>query len=163
MKKIFIILAVVFVVLIGVLLWWFSDSQVIMRNTRALAESLTIAADESKSTRALKSQDFAALLATDFSGSVQVDHYDGQIRRDEAVSGHQYLALSSESSHATVVDIAITSLEDDRATVTAKFSILVNTKGGGSYSDSADATLRWVKTADEIWKLKSAELGQNSP
>jgi len=163
LKKPLLILTAVFAVLVGVLIWWFSDSQVIKRNTRALATTLTISADDSKATRGLKGQDFAALLDTDFSGSMNVDNYQGEIDRDEAVMGHQYLSFNCQFSQAKVSDIEITQIEGDQATVTAHFVINVTTKGGSSYSDEADGTLIWIRTEEDIWKLQSAELLEKKP
>lgn len=146
--------------MVGVLIWWFSSSQVIKRNTRELAATLTISADDSKATRGLKGQDFAALLAPDFTGSVAVDNYQGDIDRDEAVMGHQYLAFQCQFSQAKVSAIEITGIEDGQATVTAHFQINVTTKGGTSYSDEADGVLIWVRTEEDTWKLQSAELSR---
>ncbi len=64
------------------------------RNTQALADHLTISANDAKSTRAAKSQDFTALLAADFIGTLDIQEYRGDINRDEAASGHQSSKLS---------------------------------------------------------------------
>jgi len=131
---------------------------VVKRNTRTLAKTLTIKTGDSKSTRALKGQDFIALLGSDFSGSIEIDSYSGQISRDDAASGHQYMALSVQSSSITVSDVKITHIEDNTATVTANFRVTVISKGGSSRTDSTAATLIWEKNDDQIWKLNSAEL-----
>ncbi|BDS05540.1 hypothetical protein NT6N_05800 [Oceaniferula spumae] len=149
--------------MVGILLWWFSDSQVIKRNTRNLAATLTIKLDDNKSTRAMKSQDFSALLAPSFRGSVDTDNHQGVITKDEAISGHQFLAFKCQFSQANVSEIEITRIEDNRATVTAQFEISLTTSGGASYSDEADGTLVWMRTKDEIWVLESAKLERKSP
>lgn len=158
MKKPVILLAAVFIALTGVLLWWFSDSQVVKRNTRALAESLTVPADANKSARAIKAQNLAALLAPGFTGTLETDHHTGTVRRDEAITGHHYLTMSSESSHATLTDIEITDLNATSATATADFSIMVTSKDGGSRSETGQAVLTWEKSGDDLWKLASASL-----
>lgn len=163
MKKPLLIVSVIFALIVGFLVWWFSASQVIKRNTRELAETLTISAGDSKATRGFKGQDFAALLDADFVGSVDVENYQGDIGRDDAVSGHQYLGFSCQFTRAEVTEIEIINLEGNQAEVHAHFEMHVTTKGGSSYSDEADATLIWVRSKEDTWLLQSADLVRKTP
>lgn len=155
MKKPLVAAAAAFLVCAGLLLWWFSDSQVLKRNTQALAEHLTISANDAKSTRAAKSQDFVALLAADFGGTLKTNTYTGDITRDEAASGHQYFAQSCESSSVTVTDISINSISGTSATIEATYGASIVMKGGRSYSENAQATMIWKKADGGVWKLQS--------
>ena len=140
MKKTIIAIAAAFLVIIGALMWWFSDSQVVKRNTHSLANTLTIKENDTKSTRALKGQDFATLLESDFSGSIEIKSYSGHISRDDAVSGHQYMALSVKSSHVTVTDINITNIDVETATLTANFTVSVTNNDSSTRNDTTAAT-----------------------
>ena len=158
MKKTVTILLSVFLIIAGILLWWFSDTQVLKRHTEALAKHFIITKTDAKSSRAIKNQNFAELLSKNFSGSLDLDEYTGQITFDEAVTGHQYFALSCESSQASVSDIEITSITDATATIEAVFKVSIIMPGGRTYNESSQASLAWKKTAKKLWKLETITL-----
>ena len=158
MKKPIIAGAVIFAAVTAFLVWWFSDTQVIKRRTSLLAETLTISEPDSNPARALKSQKFAELLAKNFSGNADLARYSGNISRDEAISGHQYLSHSVKSSSLTLSDFKIISLESSTAQVSATFSLSITTKNGETDSETSATSLVWIKNDSGKWQLSSATL-----
>ena len=124
------------------------------RSTQALAEQLTVSSADSKSTRAVKNQKFTALLAPDFVGTLELNHFNEEIDYDEATTGHQYLTQSCESSQTSITDIEIISITDSSASITAVFEMSVSIKGGRTYSEPASASMTWKKTDGNLWKLE---------
>ena len=153
MKKPLVIATVAFALVIGFLVWWFSDAQVIKRKTHALVEAFTIYADDGKASHVSKNQTLAELLDAKFTCTIHLDAYDAEHRRDELISAHLYLGQVCETSQVKVTHMEITSLTDDTATVVGKFSISVREKNGGSHAESSPARLEWGKSGNGQWKL----------
>lgn len=158
MKKPLYISITVFILIIGFLIWWFSDTQVVKRRTEELTHIFTIKADDGKSARVSKNQDLGELLSRTFSCSIELDSYQRDLQRDDLINAHLYLGQICQSSSVQIGEITIISLNDDSATVQADFSISVQEKGGRSHSESAPATLIWKKTEGGSWRLDEVTL-----
>lgn len=154
MKKPLIIAATAFALTIGFLVWWFSDSQVIKRQTGALADAFTMRADDSNATRVSKNQALIELLDSKFVCSIDLESYDSELRKDELLSGHLYLVRVCQASQVQMANLEITSLTDTSATVVGDFSISIREKDGGSHAERSPATLLWTKTEKGTWKLE---------
>lgn len=158
MKKPLIVAAAVFALVIGLLAWWFSDTQVIKRRTTELTEIFTIKADDGKASRISKNQNLGELLDRTFSCTIDLENYNGGHRRDDLIAAHLYLGQVCESSAVRVGAINITGQTNNSATVEAEFSVSVRMKGGKSYSESAPAALVWSKNENGQWRLSEVTL-----
>ena len=153
MKKNLIVAAVGFALAIGLLVWWFSDSQVIKRQTVELTELFTMSSADGKASRISGNQNLAKLLDKEFSCSIDLKQYQGEHGRDSLLEAHLYLGSACESSSVNASNIEIITLTDESATVQAQFSIEVRAKGGSGYSDDSPATLVWRKNDSGEWRL----------
>ncbi|MFK7911238.1 MAG: hypothetical protein AB8F34_11660 [Akkermansiaceae bacterium] len=158
MKKPLIIAAFVFAIVVGFLVWWFSDTQVIKRQTIKLTEVFTIKADDGKAARISKNQALGELVDREFSCTIDLENYNGSHSKDQLLEAHLYLGQACESSAVRVGEIEILSITDSRAEVKADFSISVRLTSGNSYTESAPATLIWAKSETENWKLREVIL-----
>ncbi len=157
MKKIHIIL-IIFALNTAGLIWWFSDTQVIKRQTKALTECITTSSSAPQTTKALKNQKFIALLAEDLHCSVQIKDYSYEFDRDDLAAAHLALLNYGESSTAEASDISLTFNSDDTATVTAYLNLAVTEKGGKSHSESSHAELIWKETEQNKWRIQKITL-----
>lgn len=155
MKKSLIITIGLFIIMIGVLMWWFSDTQVIKRQTQELANVLTIATVDGKTSRAARNQNFKSLLSKDASCTVDVKSYQGEFTRDDLIAAHHALVHTCKTANASASDVTITAINDTSATVTAKLAISVTEKNGNHHSETCQADLRWQKNDQGKWKLDS--------
>lgn len=161
MKKPLIIIGTSFVLATGFLIWWFSDTQVIKRQTVELTELFTMSSGDGKASRVASNQNLAKLLDQKFTCTIDLDNYQGNHGRDALLEAHLYLGQSCQFSSVQVSDINIQSQTDSSATVQAEFSISVRMKGGSTHSESSPATLTWAKTSNDEWRL--AEVILKSP
>ena len=123
MKKPLVIAAVAFSLVLGFLVWWFSDTQVVKRRTVELTENFTIKANHGNAARISKNQSLGELVDEDFTCTIDLENYRGNHRKGELMEGHLYLGQSCESSAVRVGEIDIVSMTGDRAVIRADFSI----------------------------------------
>lgn len=153
MKKSHIIILSLFVINAGVLLWWFSDTQVIKRQTKSLAKSLTIDKEDGKSTRALKSQNLDRLLANSLVCSVEVKQHNYEFSKSELTQAHMAMTNYCQSSSANTSDFSIDITSDTTANVTATLNLSATENGGKIHTESCLATLTWQKNDKNQWRL----------
>ena len=159
MKKSWIIIATVIAIIVGFLMWWFSDTQVLKRRTQELTELFSFEADGSKVTRINKNRLLGEILDKDFSCIIQLESYRGEHHAGELVEGHIYLGQVCETSSVDMADFEITSIDDNEATIVAHFSIyLAMKKGGRNYAEESPVTLTWEKSPEGLWLLNGAKL-----
>jgi hypothetical protein len=158
MKKPVIITLCTLALIIASLAWWFSDTQVVKRQTKQFAKVLTIASNDAKSTRAQKNQNFTSLLAKSVSCHVNTANYQSDFHHDDLVSAHHMMVHSCQSSSATPSNLQISKPENNQATVTADLDLSVTEKDGTRHSDPCQATLVWQKNDQGKWKLSSIEI-----
>jgi len=158
MKKSALIILAIFVVIVGVLMWWFSDTQVIKRQTQQLADSLTIAKTDGKTARLSKTQDFSGLLASSVSCNIDIADYKSELGANDLKEAHHMMAHYCESSSAQASQIEITAISDARSTVTADIDLAVIEKGGTKHGEPCKAILIWEKNDSGKWKLESIEI-----
>lgn len=158
MKKSHIIILSLFVINVVVLLWWFSDTQVIKRQTKALAETLTIVKEDGKSTRALKSQKLDGLLAVSLICSVEVKQYNYEFSKDELIQAHLAMTSMCQSTSAAASNIAISIDSDTSATVTADLKLSATENRGQTHNESCQAKLKWQKNDQGQWRLSSVHI-----
>ncbi len=161
MKKPALIILAIFVVIVGILMWWFSDTQVIKRQTQQLANSLTIAITNGKTARLSKTQDFSGLLAPSVSCSIDIADYQSDFGHGDLTEAHHMMAQYCESSSAKASQIEITAISDTQSTVTADIDLAVIEKGGTKHGEPCKAVLVWEKNDSGKWKLESISI--NSP
>ena len=157
MKKIHIIL-IIFAINTAGLIWWFSDTQVIKRQTKALTECITTSSTDPQTTKALKNQKFISLLAADLHCSVQIKDYSYEFDRDDIAAAHLALLSYGESSSAEASDISLTFNSDDTATVTAYLNLDVTEKGGKAHRESSQAELTWKENEQNKWLIQKITL-----
>ena len=155
MKKSHSIILALFVINVGVLLWWFSDTQVIKRQTNTLAETLTILEEDGKSARALKSQKLDGLLADSLICSVEVKQYDHEFSKDELTQAHMAMTHLCQSASAEAAEITISINSDTSATVSAILDLSATEKRGKTHSESCQTDLTWKKNDQGKWRLTS--------
>ena len=158
MKKPLIVFAATSVIVVGILVWWFSDSQVIKRQTVELADLFTMSSGDGKTSRASKNQNLGELLDEKLTCTIDLDEYHGEHGRDSLLEAHLYLGKACESSSVQASGIEIISLTDNSATVEAEFNILVRTTGGSTYSENSPVTLVWLKNDSGKWQLSKITL-----
>ncbi len=158
MKKPVIITLGVFILIVGVLMWWYSDAQVIERQSHELADALTIESTDGKSSRLSKTQDFSGLLDPSVTCTVDVSNYQSDFRHDDLQSAHHMMAHNCESSSAKISQIEITELTDTQATVDADLILSVTRKDGPRHGEACDAVLIWKKNDSGKWKIESIEI-----
>ena len=158
MKKIHIIILSIFALNIIGMLWWFSDTQVIKRQTKALAESLSMAKSDPQSIRALKHQKLTLLLADKLECSVEVSDYSHTFNRNELTEAHLAVLNYCESTSAKVSDISINFDNDTTATVTSILGLSATEKGGKTHSESCTAELTWQQNDKSQWRLSRISL-----
>ncbi|NWK57236.1 hypothetical protein HW115_16560 [Verrucomicrobiaceae bacterium N1E253] len=162
MTKSNFIIAAVFATVVAVLLWWFSDTQVIKRKTHALAETASVARADGKGARALKTKDLAGLLSNEVIGSVEVSRLSDSFSKDEMLSAHHMLVHNCRSASAIFSDMEI-EIDDETgtsATVTASLDLLVTDTRGEEYKESCLASLTWKKNDQDQWSLHRIQIHQ---
>jgi len=157
MKKIHIIIAI-FALNTAGLIWWFSDTQIIKRQTKALAESLTISSTDPQTIRALKNQKFILLLAEDLHCSVQIKDYSYEFDKSDLAAAHLAMLNYGQSSSAEASNITLTFNSDTSATVTSTIDLTATEKGGKTHSESSQAELTWKKNEQKKWRLQKITL-----
>lgn len=158
MKKPVIITLGVFILTVGILMWWYSDAQVIERQSHQLAEVLTIESTDGKSARLGKTQDFSGLLDPSVTCTVDVSNYQSDFSHDELQAAHHMMAHNCEFSSAKISQIKITELTDTQATVDAELILSVTRKDGTRHGEACDAVLIWKKNDSGKWKIESIEI-----
>ena len=158
MKKPLILFIAGFLIVAGVLVWWFSDKQVIKRQTVVLTDLFSMSSGDGKASRVSRNQNLAKLLDPEFSCSIDIENYQGEHGRDSLLEAHIYLGQVCESSSVQVGGIEFLSLTDDSTTVRAEFSISVRMKSGSNYSESSPVILEWQKNENGEWRLKEVIL-----
>lgn len=153
MKKIHIVILCFFTLNIAGMPWWFSDTQVIKRQTQDLAETLTMLKEDEKGTRALKSQQLAGLLSDSFRCSVQVKDYNHEFSKTELTQAHLAMTSYCQSSSAEASDISINFDNENTATVTSTLYLSATETGNKTHSESCNAELTWEKNEDRQWRL----------
>lgn len=155
MKKPALILLGVMIIVVGTLAWWFSDAEVIKRQTEALAKSLTIASHDGKSARLSKTQGFSSLLAQSVSCSVVIQGYESEFGHDDLQAAHHMMVHNCGSATAKTSNVEITMLSDTEASVTADLLLTLKEKNGTPHGKACDAVLVWKKNEAGKWKLDS--------
>lgn len=158
MKKPVIITLCTLSLIIASLAWWFSDSQVVKRQTHELTRLLTVASTDGKSTRALKNQNFTSLLSPAVSGHVDLPDYQSDFGHSDLVSAHHSLVHLCRSASVTPSNLKISKPEQNRAGVTADLDLSVTEKDGTRHDETCQATLIWQKNDQGKWKLSSIEI-----
>lgn len=154
MKKIHIIL-VLLIINAGILLWWFSDTQVIKRQTNAFGETLVILKEEGKGARALKRQQLAGLLSDSLICSIKVKNYNYEFSKDELTQAHLAMTSLCHSSSAEASEISITIGSDTSATVTTTLDLSATEKGGQIHRATCRTELTWHKNDQGKWRLST--------
>jgi len=158
MKNPTLIILGFFVVIVGILMWWFSDTQVIKRQTQQLAGSLSIAMTDGKIARLRKTQDFSELLALSVSCRIDIADYQSNFSHNDLKEAHHIMTHSCESSSAKVSQIEITIISDTQSTVTADLELAVIEKGGTKHGEPCKAMLTWEKNDTGKWELETIEI-----
>ncbi|MBT8037846.1 MAG: hypothetical protein KJO21_09910 [Verrucomicrobiae bacterium] len=158
MKKTIVITLCALTLIITSLVWWFSDTQVIKRQTHELAHVLSVDRSDGKTRRAHKNQRFANLLAASASCRVDTPHYQTELHHTDLVSAHHMLVHSCQSSSATPTDIHISTPDRHRSTVTADLDLTVTEKEGTRHHETCRAVLLWQKNAQGQWKLHTIDV-----
>lgn len=157
MKKSHAIILSLFIINIGVLLWWFSDTQVVKRQTKDLAATLTIASTDGKSARGLKSQKLDKLLSDSLVCTVDIEDYPYEFSRSELTQAHMAMTHYCRNTSAETSNIDI-SIDDETASVTADLNLSATENGGKSHSESCQAKLTWQKNDQGQWRLHSVHI-----
>lgn len=147
-----------FTLIAGIILWWFSDTQILKRQTNQLAESLTISSTSKRTGRLLKVQSFQNLLDPEVRCAVDIAPYECDFQIDELITAFQAVAFSCDSTSARASDVVITFLDDDQATATADLSLILTRKNGTRHDEKCQATLLWKKNGQKEWKLHVIKL-----
>ncbi len=158
MKKPVIITLCTLSLIIASLAWWFSDAQVVKRQTHELTRLLTVASTDGKSTRAVKNQDFTSLLSPSVSGHVDLPDYQSDFGHSDLVSAHHALVHFCRSSSVIASKLKISKPDQNRASVTADLDLSVTEKDETRHKETCQATLVWQKNDQGKWKLGSIEI-----
>ena len=158
MKKTHLIILSILTLNIIALLWWFSDTQVIKRQTKTLAESLSMAKSDSQSIRALKHQKLILLLSDKLECIIDVSNYSHTFDRSELTEVHLAVLNYCESTSAEVSDISISFNSDTSATVTSHLNLAATEKGGKTHSESCTTELTWQQNDESQWRLSRLSL-----
>lgn len=158
MKRIHIVILSVFTLNIAGMLWWFSDTQVVKRQTKDLVTSLTMTESDSQSIRALKHQKLTHLLADKLECTIKVSEYSHTFNRNELTEAHLAVLNYCQSTSAKASDISINFDNDTTATVTSTLDLSATEKGSKTHSESCTAELTWQKDNENQWRLSRISL-----
>lgn len=161
MKKPLLALLAILIIVIGVLMWWFSDSQVIKRQTHAWIDTLTILSTDGKTSRAGKTQDFSGLLDASVTCSVNISDYQSDFQHDELEAAHHMMVHNCESSSAQIGNLEISEITGTQATVQADLNLALTEQGGRKHGESCKLELIWTKTDAGTWKIESITIDQS--
>lgn len=153
MKNPVIILLAILVAIVGFLMWWFSPTQVVKRQINTLVETLNIAADDGKATRASKNQDFSTLLGEKFAAELNASGMQRYFTKDDAIEAHLALISTCQSCSLSMSNLVLDRVNDSTFRFTCKADASVSLKGGDSQSESGKLTIIWEKT-ENSWVMK---------
>ena len=160
MKKFHIILLSMLVLNMIGMLWWFSDTQIIKRQTKDLAASLSMTQSDSPSSRALKHQKLTHLLAAKLKCTIEVPGYSHTFNRSELTEAHLALLNHCKSSSAKASAISISFENDTTAMVTLSLDLSVIEKSDKTHRETCTAELTWQEDSENQWRLIRVSLNK---
>lgn len=161
MQRSILVVFVAIATLTAGMIWWYSDAQVVKRQSNTLLESLNITGGETNSFRLLKTNSLTNLLADSVSCRVDMVNYQSEFSRAELEERHLLFVRNVESSSVRADEMSIDMLSKDQAKVSAGLSLAVTGKGGNRIAEQCQLTLLWKKNPDGKWRLTLMEIDRN--
>ncbi len=146
------------VAIIIVLVWWFSPSQIIKRQTQKIIQCLDIPETATKTYRALKTNSFSNLLARSVSCRVDIAEYQSEFSRDQLIESHQMYAYNVASAVAEASNIEVHIIDDKNARTNADIYFAITSKKIAAIKEKIEINLDWEKTDTGKWRLTNVEI-----
>lgn len=146
------------VAIIIVLVWWFSPSQIIKRQTQTIVQCLDIPETATKTYRALKTNSFSNLLAKNVSCRVDIAEYKSKFSRDQLIESHQMYAYNVASAVAEASNIKVHIIDDKNARANTDIYFAITSKKIAAISEKIELNLDWKKTDTGKWRLTNIEM-----
>ena len=140
------------------LMWWFSPSQVVKRQTNTVINCLDIPETATKTYRALKTTSFSNLLAKTATCHVDIANYHKDLTHDQLVESHQLYAYHVDWASAKGSNIKVNIIDDQHATAQAELNFTISSKKMAASSELITLNLSWQKNDAGKWQLTKVEM-----
>ena len=158
MNKRFLSVVGILAIIVGFLIWRYSDAQVLKRQSNALIDSLNITGSETRSFRLLKTGSFTNLLAKSVTCQVNLANYRSTLSYDELEAQYHLFVHNVDTSSVKASNMDINIMSDSAAETTAELSLLITGKNGDGFSDAGKLTLLWKKDTAGKWRINSMRI-----
>ena len=158
MNKRSLTVASILAIIVGLLIWRYSDAQVLKRQTNALIETLNITGSETRSFRLLKTGSLTNLLAKSVTCQVNLTNYRSTLSYDELEAQHHLFVHNVDTSSVKASNMNINIMSDNTAESTAELSLLITGKKGDGFSDAGKLSLLWKKDIAGKWLINSMKI-----
>lgn len=156
-KRLFFVV-VIMAVIVGFLIWRYSDAQIVKRQSDMLIKTLNIAGSETKSFRILKTNTFTNLLANSVTCRVDIANYRSNFSYDDLEAQHHLFVNNVDTSSLKANNMIINKLSDSEAKLSADMSWSVTGKGVDRLSENGKLTLLWKKNTAGKWRITLMEI-----
>ena len=140
------------------LVWWFSPSQVVKRQTNTVIKCLDIPETATKTYRALKTTSFSNLLANTVTCHVDIANYQRDLGHAQLVESHQLYAYHVDWASAKASNIKVSIIDDQHATTQADLNFTISSKKMAASSEIIALNLSWQKNDAGKWQLTKVEM-----
>lgn len=155
MKK-YSIIALSFLVVCGMGMWWFSPTQVIKRRTNALLRTLSFELGSGTAGRQMGGYSLNALLASEVElENATIKEANGHFERSELESAYSWLAGQAKETRFEIEKIHSISVADEHALIDLTLSGLVVLPSYRPADGHYEVTFDWVKEKGG-WRLDRA-------
>jgi len=153
MNKRFLCGVTILAIIVGFLIWHYSDAQVIKRKSNTLIDTLNITGSETRSFRLLKTGSFTNLLARSVICRVNLVNYRSDYSYDELEAQHHLFVHNVDTSSVTASNMAVSIIGDGSAEVTAELSLSLTGKNDAGFSEAGKLALLWKKDTAGKWHI----------
>jgi hypothetical protein len=146
----------------GFAVWWFSPTQVLKRRTRALLDTVSVAADSGRIARGIQASGIDGFLAKNVKLEVPDEEASGSWSRDGVGAGFRYVATECDFTRFELGSIESLVIGEDTATldcwVDAEVQVDKRTRVSGRYRTE----FAWKKDEGR-WRITAVKMADATP
>ena len=141
-----------------ILIWWFSPSQIIKRQTHTFVQCIDIPETATKTYRALKTNSFSNLLANAVACKVDISNYQSEFSRDQLIESHQLYAFNVSSAMASANNVEVSIIDDQNALSRAGIHFAIKSKKLAASGEKVELELKWKRNDAGKWQITNIEM-----